>query len=524
MEKRRLNSFLKKIIAAALAFTLALPGLPVHVYAEEVSEPSGLEDLETYYTGSTWSASGKSEISERSWTVGADAYWDKFSSTYYYNQMNASEKALYDSLYAEAYSMLTGTGNAQYISTSYQGKTITGHATNFIAYSGMTEDQAAMVGYVFMNANPQFYFLSNAVYYQYKTRGFSSKTALAIGVYDDFADGTSRSAATLTFRTKLDSWLAQVNAETSAYAKVKKAQDIIMSAVDYDPGVRAYGNDGAVSKYNQSSAGPFFEEYTVCAGYAEAFEVLMDGAGVTCIAVTSKSHEWNEVYLDGAWYNVDVTYDDGGYGETFLCVSDTTLRSVDTNGATHTAETFYSSLNLPACPADYDRANAASSTSGNTAADTGNTTNTGNTGNTGTATVTTVGPVYRLYNKNSGEHFYTTSAIDAKYLAFLGWKYEGEAWKTSTSTAHPVYRLYNKNGGEHFYTMNAAERDLLVKAGWKYERIEFYAADKTGVPVYRAYNPNARANNHNYTTNPAEQQMLVKNGWKNEGVSWYGAR
>lgn len=580
MKKKTLNVILKNIAAGALALTLAFSGLyiptgraeaaaaetSVEAAADTASNfgntaiSDGLESLDTYHTGSVWTASGASGISKTEWTVGADAYWDKFSSTYFYNQMNASEKALYNGLYAEAYSMLTGTGNAQYVNTNSQGQPITGYATNFVSYTGMTEDQAAMVGYVFMNANPQFYFLSNSVYYKYETRGLSSNAGLAIGVYDDFANGSARSSATKSFRTKLDGWMSQVNAEANAYAKIKKAHDIIMSAVDYDPGVRANGNGGAVSKYNQSSAGAFFEEYTVCAGYAESFELLMDGAGINCIAVTSKTHEWNEVYLDGAWYNVDVTYDDSGYGETFLCVSDTTLRSVDTTSGTHTAESFYSSLNVPPCPNDYDKSKAASSTSGtNTAANTGNTgstgntggtENTGNTGNTGgtgnagstgntgstgnagntgntsgaTGTSTAAGPVYRLYNKNSGEHFYTTSTIDVKFLSFIGWKYEGEAWKTTMSTAHPVYRLYNKRGGEHFYTLNPAERDFLVKAGWKYERIEFYAADNTGVPVYRAYNPNATANNHNYTTNPAEQQMLLKNGWKDEGISWYGAR
>ena len=32
-----------------------------------------------------------------------------------------------------------------------------------------------------------------------------------------------------------------------------------------------------------------------------------------------------------------------------------------------------------------------------------------------------------------------------------------------------MHRLYNPNSGEHFYTANTAEKDHLVKVGWKYE-------------------------------------------------------
>ena len=35
-----------------------------------------------------------------------------------------------------------------------------------------------------------------------------------------------------------------------------------------------------------------------------------------------------------------------------------------------------------------------------------------------------------------------------------------------------MYRLYNPNSGEHFYTADASERDHLVDVGWNYEGIE----------------------------------------------------
>ena len=53
----------------------------------------------------------------------------------------------------------------------------------------------------------------------------------------------------------------------------------------------------------------------VCLGYATAFQLLMDLAGVECITVVGASrsstedHGWNMVRLNGNWYCVDVTWD-----------------------------------------------------------------------------------------------------------------------------------------------------------------------------------------------------------------------
>lgn len=50
----------------------------------------------------------------------------------------------------------------------------------------------------------------------------------------------------------------------------------------------------------------------VCQGYAEAYMDLLRRVGIECIIVTSEemNHAWNQVKLDGAWYHVDVTWDD----------------------------------------------------------------------------------------------------------------------------------------------------------------------------------------------------------------------
>lgn len=137
--------------------------------------------------------------------------------------------------------------------------------------------------------------------------------------------------------------------------------------------------------------------------------------------------------------------------------------------------------------------------------------------------------MYRLYDQNSGEHFYTASQPERNSLIKSGWNYEGVAWNAPASSGSPVYRLYS--GTDHHYTTNAGERDQLVAVGWSYEGIGWYSDDAKGVPLYRQYNPNvqpwAAKNNsgsHNYTTSKAENDKLVRTGWYEEGIGWYGTK
>ena len=129
--------------------------------------------------------------------------------------------------------------------------------------------------------------------------------------------------------------------------------------------------------------------------------------------------------------------------------------------------------------------------------------------------------MYRLYNPNSGEHFYTASIGERDSVWEAGWNYEGMSWYAPKS-GNPVYRLYNKNAGDHHYTTDSNEKDYLVKAGWSYEGISWYSGGN--VPLYRAYNKNAKAGSHHYTVDKNEIDYIVKAGWSYEGTAWYGVK
>lgn len=128
---------------------------------------------------------------------------------------------------------------------------------------------------------------------------------------------------------------------------------------------------------------------------------------------------------------------------------------------------------------------------------------------------------YRLYNPNSGEHFYTLDSYERDYLVRAGWRYEGVGWTTVATSSTPVYRLYNPNAGDHHYTTSSFERDHLVSVGWRYEGIGWYSDDAEGTPLYREYNPNAISGAHHFTTDLYERLNIVSAGWRYEGVAWF---
>ncbi|MBF0579075.1 hypothetical protein IM774_04605 [Erysipelotrichaceae bacterium RD49] len=157
------------------------------------------------------------------------------------------------------------------------------------------------------------------------------------------------------------------------------------------------------------------------------------------------------------------------------------------------------------------------------------------------AVVNNVNVLNRLYNPNSGEHFYTSDVEEKDALVKLGWKDEGTGWVSPKESTVPVYRLYNPNAGDHHYTKSSSERDILVSVGWKNEGTGWYSYIPTSnynvwdyngaaglgtgtiasIDVVREYNPNAKAaGSHNYTINRAENDFLVSVGWLDEGIAW----
>lgn len=71
-----------------------------------------------------------------------------------------------------------------------------------------------------------------------------------------------------------------------------------------------------------------------CNAYSLTYKAAMDKLGIDCTVVleNDKSHAWNQIVVDGKWYNVDVTWDvnyaaSGASDSTFFMKSDDFFKS-----------------------------------------------------------------------------------------------------------------------------------------------------------------------------------------------------
>ena len=129
--------------------------------------------------------------------------------------------------------------------------------------------------------------------------------------------------------------------------------------------------------------------------------------------------------------------------------------------------------------------------------------------------------MYRMYNPNTGEHFYTGDKTERKMLEDAGWKYEGVGFTFPASTGKPVYRLFQPSTGEHLYTMDENEKAALLAAGWNYEGVAFNSGYDTEVPQYRLYNPNVTVGAYHFTASLEEKSVLLAAGWQDQGIGFY---
>ena len=144
--------------------------------------------------------------------------------------------------------------------------------------------------------------------------------------------------------------VAQAQKKPTAYGKIKYIHDWIIDHTEY------------VSYKKKHEAlfidAPFVKGFGNCNGYSAAFQYLAQSMGFDCIVVTGYSsrgedgtHSWNKIKLDGAWYNVDVTWDDD---EESGARYDYFLKSDSTFSKNHTENDLLGGMfTYPAAKKDY---------------------------------------------------------------------------------------------------------------------------------------------------------------------------
>ncbi|MCB2187322.1 MAG: VCBS repeat-containing protein [Deltaproteobacteria bacterium] len=136
--------------------------------------------------------------------------------------------------------------------------------------------------------------------------------------------------------------------------------------------------------------------------------------------------------------------------------------------------------------------------------------------------VSTRRTMYRAYNVALQYHFFTTRLAEFNNAVAAGYQNEStnpaKLFYMSAEQAPgtvALHRLYNPNSGRHYYTKSNAERDALVAAGWNFERDEGYlftsadAAPADATEVFHLYHPTIGT--HLYTKSASEAAWVVAN-------------
>ena len=97
------------------------------------------------------------------------------------------------------------------------------------------------------------------------------------------------------------------NSSMSNEDKIKEVHNYIINNSKYDKD----RSDNNIVKYKSDTAyGSLLEGYSLCGGYTDAMELFLEDMGIKSYKISSENHVWNAVYLNNAWYHLDLTWDD----------------------------------------------------------------------------------------------------------------------------------------------------------------------------------------------------------------------
>ena len=87
---------------------------------------------------------------------------------------------------------------------------------------------------------------------------------------------------------------------------IKIFHDYIINHTKYDS-----NNTTGVSDINSSTAyGVLFDGVGICSGYTDAMQLFLEKMNVKNYRISSSTHVWNLVYVEGKWLHLDLTWDD----------------------------------------------------------------------------------------------------------------------------------------------------------------------------------------------------------------------
>lgn len=132
------------------------------------------------------------------------------------------------------------------------------------------------------------------------------------------------SAINASFELCGDILSSETTPDMTEYEKIQALYQYIVTSVRYD--FRYYSDQDNMPYESTVALGALRDHLAICGGYAQAFQMLLDRAGIENYTVSGVSsgeyHMWNYVLLDGEWYYCDPTADRGGMENHFMLTTE----------------------------------------------------------------------------------------------------------------------------------------------------------------------------------------------------------
>lgn len=148
------------------------------------------------------------------------------------------------------------------------------------------------------NDHPELFWLETGYSCKYFRTGQCAEVTLKYNASADSLDD-----AKAAFEAAAERIVSQARGLGGNEEKERYVHDALMQAVEYD----------VSAPMNQSAYSALVGGRSVCAGYARAFQYMMQQLGIPCYYCTGyagEDHAWDIVKIDGNYRNVDVTWDD----------------------------------------------------------------------------------------------------------------------------------------------------------------------------------------------------------------------
>ena len=238
---------------------------------------------------------------------------DHYASYHGYDVLNDAEKEVYMELKCMAHEFYSSDEDVPQVTYSSGVMYYVAKIQN-PSYALSAEDIAKVLS-LFRMDNPLYFFVGNYLLYNTMTiSGQSYITQFYISCSWEYADGKLRQEKIQAIADGIAQAEQCIMQNDSAFEKARAAHDWICDNIEYQ-----FAQDGVPdeSLISHTNLGVFDRTYRygVCEGYAKAFQLLMNGAGIDNFYLIgyggTATHAWNTAKMDdGYYYYFDVTWDD----------------------------------------------------------------------------------------------------------------------------------------------------------------------------------------------------------------------